>query len=115
MVVEDNCCYCNTAAVVLANEARNIDLQFMSFRNRVYEVPFAVIADHDKKSIVITIRGSCSLIDLVTDLSLEDELMTVDVDQDATLREDEEIDKRGDVRVHRGMLRSARYVFDTLK
>nr|pir hypothetical protein F42G9.6 - Caenorhabditis elegans [Caenorhabditis elegans] len=114
MVVEDNCCYCNTAAVVLANEARNIDLQFMSFRNRVYEVPFAVIADHDKKSIVITIRGSCSLIDLVTDLSLEDELMTVDVDQDATLREDEEIDKRGDVRVHRGMLRSARYVFDTL-
>ncbi|ULT98459.1 hypothetical protein L3Y34_000080 [Caenorhabditis briggsae] len=114
MVVEDNCCYCNTAAVILANEKRNIDLQFMSFRNRLYEVPFAVIADHDRKSIVITIRGSCSLIDLVTDLSLEDELMTVDVDQDATLSQDENIDRRGDVRVHRGMLRSARYVFDTL-
>ncbi|CAI2349799.1 unnamed protein product [Caenorhabditis sp. 36 PRJEB53466] len=114
MVVEDNCCYCNTAAVILTNEERNMDLQFMSFRNRVYETPFAVIADHDRRSIVITIRGSCSLIDLVTDLSLEDELLTVDVDQDATLREDEEIDKRGDVRVHRGMLRSARYVFDCL-
>ncbi|KAF1763607.1 hypothetical protein GCK72_011874 [Caenorhabditis remanei] len=114
MVVEDNCCYCNTAAVVLANEARNIDLQFMSFRNRLYEVPFAVIADHDRKSIVITIRGSCSLIDLVTDLSLEDELMTVDVDQDATLSQDSEIDRRGEVRVHRGMLRSARCVFDIL-
>ncbi|CAI5445450.1 unnamed protein product [Caenorhabditis angaria] len=115
MVVEDNCCYCNTAAVVLANQDRNCDLVYMSFRNRVYEVPFAVIVDHDKKSIIVTIRGSCSLIDLVTDLCLADEIMTVDVDQDATLREDSELDKRGDVRVHRGMLRSARFIFETLE
>lgn len=115
MVVEDNCCYCNTSAVVLANEKRNIELQYMSFRNRIYEVPFAVFVDHDKKAVVITIRGSCSLIDLVTDLSIDDEIVTVDVDEDATLREDDDIDKKGEVRVHRGMLRSARYVFESLK
>ncbi|CAD6199347.1 unnamed protein product [Caenorhabditis auriculariae] len=115
MVVEDNCCYCNTSALILSTESRNIDLLFISFRNRLYEVPFAVLVDHAQKSVVVTIRGSCSLIDLVTDLCLDDELMSVNVDADATLREDEELDDEGEVRVHRGMLRSARIIFDTLR
>ncbi|CAB3403654.1 unnamed protein product [Caenorhabditis bovis] len=115
MIIEDNCCYCNTAAVILANERRNVDLVLMSYRNRLYEVPFTVIADHERRAVVISIRGSCSLIDLVTDLCLEDEAMSVDVDQDATLQMDDSLDRRGDVRVHRGMLRSARYIFEILE
>ncbi|KAK6745436.1 hypothetical protein RB195_011892 [Necator americanus] len=115
LVIEDNCCFCNTAAFTLSNEQKNIDLFFVSFRNELYEVPFVVLADHETRSIVITIRGSCSLVDLVTDLCLDDEVLSVDVDADPLLRTDTTLDAEGEVRVHRGMLMSARYVFDTLR
>ncbi|KAI6214827.1 Lipase-3 domain-containing protein [Aphelenchoides besseyi] len=85
-----------------------------SFRNRLYKVPFVVLADHRTSSIVITIRGSSSLFDLVTDLSLNDDLFTVDVEEDPDLAQDNNLDAEGSVRVHRGMLNSARYVYTTL-
>ncbi|KIH55557.1 hypothetical protein ANCDUO_14285, partial [Ancylostoma duodenale] len=37
LVIEDNCCFCNTAAFTLSNEQKNIDLFFVSFRNELYE------------------------------------------------------------------------------
>ncbi|KJH51013.1 hypothetical protein DICVIV_02871 [Dictyocaulus viviparus] len=70
MIIEDNCCLCNMAAITLSIEHRNIDVFFASFRNGLYEVPFVVFADHETHSIVISIRGSRSLVDLVTDLCL---------------------------------------------
>lgn len=115
LVIEDNCCFCNTASFVLSTETKNIDLFFVSFRNRLYEVPFVVLADHETRSIVVTIRGSCSLMDLITDLCLDEEVLSVDVDTDPVLREDRGLDGHGQVRVHRGMLRSARYVFDSIR
>ncbi|GMT37340.1 hypothetical protein PFISCL1PPCAC_28637, partial [Pristionchus fissidentatus] len=117
LVVEDNCCMCNTASLQLATRGRNVDLFYVSFRNRLYEVPFVVLADHDTRSIVIAIRGSCSLIDLVTDLNMDDEVLSVDVDTDPVLEADHTLDSAdgSEVRVHRGMLRSARYVFDTIR
>ncbi|PAV71562.1 hypothetical protein WR25_20518 [Diploscapter pachys] len=115
LVIEDNCCFCNTSAFLLGAEDKNIDLFFVSFRNRLYEVPFVVLADHESKSIVITIRGSCSPVDLITDLCLNDEILSVDVDADPILRQDTSLDGNGEIRVHRGMLRSARYVYDTLR
>ncbi|CAI4230423.1 unnamed protein product [Auanema sp. JU1783] len=114
LVIEDNCCFCNTAAFVLSTEMKNIDLFFVSFRNRLCEVPFVVFADHDTNSVVVTIRGSCSIMDLITDLCLDDEVLSVDVDTDPVLAQDSTLDN-GEVRVHRGMLRSARYVFDCLR
>lgn len=91
-----------------------------------------MLTDHETKSIVIAIRGSASLLDLVTDLSLSDDIFSVDVDDDpgysalssifftemilfSVLRQDRELDGKGEVRVHRGMLRGARYVYDILK
>lgn len=52
--------------------------------------------------------------DLITDLSLNCERFSVDVDTDPILREDATLDD-GEVRVHRGMLNAARYVYNTLK
>ncbi|GMS87447.1 hypothetical protein PENTCL1PPCAC_9622, partial [Pristionchus entomophagus] len=117
LVVEDNCCMCNTASLQLATRGRNVDLFYVSFRNRLYETPFVVLADHDSHSVVIAIRGSCSLIDLVTDLTLDDEVLSVDVDTDPVLAGDHTLDSAdgSEVRVHRGMLRTARYIFDTLR
>ena len=54
--------------------------------------------------------------DLITDLSLnEDVFNSVDVDSDPILRSDKELDGHGEVRVHRGILRGARYVYETLQ
>uniref|UniRef100_A0A7E4UUQ0 sn-1-specific diacylglycerol lipase n=1 Tax=Panagrellus redivivus TaxID=6233 RepID=A0A7E4UUQ0_PANRE len=113
-VVEDNCCTCHTSAFVLESGLNQTELFFVSFRNRLYQTPFVVLTDHQTKSIVITIRGSASLMDLITDLSLNSERFSVDVDTDPILRADPALDD-GEVRVHRGMLRGARYVYNTLK
>ncbi|KAE9551464.1 hypothetical protein FO519_005309, partial [Halicephalobus sp. NKZ332] len=113
LVVEDNCCLCHTSAFVLESTLNETDLFFVSFRNRLYQTPFVILADHQTKSIVITIRGSASLLDLITDLSLNSERFSVDVDTDPILREDRTLDD-GEVRVHRGMLNGARYVYNTI-
>uniref|UniRef100_A0A914C025 sn-1-specific diacylglycerol lipase n=1 Tax=Acrobeloides nanus TaxID=290746 RepID=A0A914C025_9BILA len=115
LVVEDNCCSCHTTAFVLSAEIENTDLFFVSFRNRLYQVPFVVLTDHKTSSIIITIRGSMSLLDIVTDLMLNDAVFSVDVDTDDILRQDETLDTEGEVRVHLGMLKSARYVYNTLQ
>ncbi|KAI1721517.1 sn1-specific diacylglycerol lipase beta [Ditylenchus destructor] len=115
IVVEDNCFSCHTSAFVLESVCNETDIFFASFRNALYQVPFVVLTDHETKSIVIAIRGSASLLDLVTDLSLSDDIFSVDVDDDPVLRQDRELDGKGEVRVHRGMMRGARYVYDILK
>ncbi|KAI6187913.1 Lipase-3 domain-containing protein [Aphelenchoides besseyi] len=109
-----NCCSCHSAAFVIEANIDETAIFFSSFRNRLYKVPFVVLADHRTSSIVITIRGSSSLFDLVTDLSLNDDLFTVDVEEDPDLAQDNSLDAEGSVRVHRGMLNSARYVYTTL-
>lgn len=79
------------------------------------QVPFVVLTDRRTGSIVVTIRGSASVLDLVTDLSLSEDVFSVDVDSDPILREDQQLESEGQVRVHRGMLHSARYVYNTLR
>ncbi|VDN17584.1 unnamed protein product [Gongylonema pulchrum] len=58
----------------------------------LFQVPFIVLEDAKSKSIVITIRGTASMMDAVNDLSLDDEAFSVDVDQDPILRRDEKLD-----------------------
>lgn len=115
-IIDDNCCFCGTASFTVISQVQQADIFFVSFRNKLYQVPFIVLADAKTKNIVIAIRGSASLMDLVTDLSLDEEVFSVDVDADPILRKDEDLEPNGEeVRVHRGMLRSARYVLETLR
>lgn len=51
-----------------------------------------MLEDARSKSIVITIRGTASMMDAINDLSLDDEAFSVDVDQDPILRQDEKLD-----------------------
>lgn len=55
-------------------------------------MPFIVLVDAKTKSIVITIRGTASMMDAINDLSLDDEAFSVDVDQDPILSRDEKLD-----------------------
>lgn len=75
----DNCCSCNTVSFMLESNIKQSDIFYISFQNKLYQTPFVVLADHSTHSIVITIRGSASILDFVTDLSLNEDLFSVDV------------------------------------
>lgn len=111
----DNCCSCHSSALELMLDDE-CTLAFVCFRNGLFEVPFAVVIDHHTNAIVIAIRGSASFMDIITDLSLDDEMLdSIDVDSDPILRSDKELDGYGEIRVHRGILKSARYIYETLQ
>ncbi|KAJ8680287.1 hypothetical protein QAD02_016074 [Eretmocerus hayati] len=69
VVLNDNCCMCSMAGVKALSKLSEDDILFASFRNHLCEIPFCVLADHKTSSIVIVIRGSLSLRDLITDLA----------------------------------------------
>lgn len=47
------------------------DIVYASFVNHIFEVPFFVTADHETNNIVVTIRGSISIRDIITDLTAD--------------------------------------------
>ncbi|XP_052757543.1 diacylglycerol lipase-beta-like isoform X2 [Galleria mellonella] len=65
----DNCCMCNYAGLKYVSKVDDSDIVYVSFTNKVFEVAFFVIADHEGKNIVVTIRGTISLPDMFTDLA----------------------------------------------
>jgi hypothetical protein len=48
-------------------------LVYASFAEGIEKIPFCVLIDHEWKSVVISIRGTLSLEDAVTDISLRPE------------------------------------------
>ncbi|XP_058804009.1 diacylglycerol lipase-beta-like [Phymastichus coffea] len=69
IVVDDNCCMCNLSGVKTLSKLSKDDILFASFRNHLCEIPFVVVADHKTSSIIIVIRGSLSLRDIITDIA----------------------------------------------
>ncbi|KAH0561596.1 diacylglycerol lipase-beta-like isoform X2 [Cotesia glomerata] len=69
IVLDDNCCLCSLAGVKYLSQLSQDDILFASFRNHLCEIPFCVVADHKTASVVIVIRGSLSLRDLITDIA----------------------------------------------
>jgi hypothetical protein len=67
-IVEDDWCFCNVSALKhwLPN-IKDDDLVYVSFKCDYYEVPFFVALDHCTKSIVIALRGSFGMKDLLAD------------------------------------------------
>lgn len=107
LVNGDGCCSCNLAAAkaILGNN----DESFIVFdnRNRIQEVPFFMAVDDEKKSIIISIRGTISISDMFTDLRGEpgylcDCLPEAVIGLDPTFK------------AHKGMVAAASYVFRKL-
>eukprot|EP01134_Creolimax_fragrantissima_P000255 CFRG0255T1 len=68
-VVNDNCCSCNFIAMKLKTGIQDDeDVVYFNYLNNFAETPYYVVRDHNRKSIVISIRGSMSLNDALTDL-----------------------------------------------
>lgn len=55
-VVDDNCCLCHFGGVMEISRLRGDDIVHASFKNHVFELPFCILLDHEKKQIVVSVR-----------------------------------------------------------
>ncbi|XP_076442835.1 diacylglycerol lipase-beta-like isoform X2 [Babylonia areolata] len=83
-VFSDNNCQCNTAAIRQLTDIRSEDLIHVSFHNRYREIPFYVAVDRKYNNVVVSIRGTLSLQDALTDLSARGVPLQIDGVPDAT-------------------------------
>ncbi|XP_074087427.1 diacylglycerol lipase-alpha isoform X2 [Macrotis lagotis] len=99
-IEEDNCCGCNAIAIrrhFLDENMSSVDIVYTSCHDAVYETPFYVAVDHDKKKVVISIRGTLSPKDALTDLTGDAERLPVEGHHGTWLG-------------HKGMVLSAEYI-----
>ncbi|KAM4617535.1 diacylglycerol lipase-alpha isoform 1-T2 [Discoglossus pictus] len=99
-IEEDNCCGCNAIAIkrhFLDENMSMVDIVYTSCHDAVYETPFFVAVDHDKKKVVISIRGTLSPKDALTDLTGDAERLPVEGHHGTWLG-------------HKGMVLSAEYI-----
>ncbi|XP_061856570.1 diacylglycerol lipase-alpha isoform X2 [Colius striatus] len=99
-IEEDNCCGCNAMAIrrhFLDENMTSVDIVYTSCHDAVYETPFYVAVDHEKKKVVISIRGTLSPKDALTDLTGDAERLPVEGHHGTWLG-------------HKGMVLSAEYI-----
>uniref|UniRef100_A0A4W6D080 Diacylglycerol lipase-alpha n=1 Tax=Lates calcarifer TaxID=8187 RepID=A0A4W6D080_LATCA len=99
-VEEDNCCGCNVLAIrrhFLDQDLKQVHIVYTSWHDAVYETPFFVAVDHAKKKVVISIRGTLSPKDALTDLTGDSERLPVE-------------EQHGTWLGHKGMVLSAEYI-----
>lgn len=97
LVVEDNCCYCNYAALKHMVNNHNMEVVYVTYHVDVGETPFFVAVDHEKRTVVVSVRGTLSLQDVLTDLNAEGEPLPVNPPHEDWLG-------------HKGMVQAAEYI-----
>lgn len=70
-VMQDNCCLCHTAALKAVTGLSEENITYITFHNKIYEVPFFVAIDDETQHVVLAIRGTLSLHDAITDLNAQ--------------------------------------------
>nr|XP_022907133.1 sn1-specific diacylglycerol lipase alpha isoform X1 [Onthophagus taurus] len=102
-IIEDNCCACNYAALEkIISKRGNIEVIYATYHVDVGETPFYVALDFDRKKVVVSIRGTLSMKDILTDLNAESETLPLDPPQEEWLG-------------HKGMVQAAQYILDKLR
>uniref|UniRef100_A0A5S6QJF8 sn-1-specific diacylglycerol lipase n=1 Tax=Trichuris muris TaxID=70415 RepID=A0A5S6QJF8_TRIMR len=109
LVIRDNCCLCNAVAFMLHTNIVEADLFYVNYHNEVWETPFIACVDHCTRNIVVAIRGSFSLRDALTDLCIMEDCLELTTEGTFV-----NTDMPTKSYVHRGILKSARYVCDKL-
>lgn len=117
----DNCCLGHSAALKLkVPHINDDDIIHLSLKNGFLETPFLVVADQKLAKIVIAIRGTLSLADIMTDMvakpvSLKSVLEERMSQLNFTVQEEGEIDKMSPaIQVHMGMAQAALYVLNEI-
>ncbi|XP_074647959.1 diacylglycerol lipase-alpha-like [Tubulanus polymorphus] len=101
-IVEDNCCSCNYAALKEMSGLQDADFIYVTYHVDIGETPFFVALDHKDKKVVISIRGTLSLQDVLTDLKADAETLPIDPVNEEWLG-------------HKGMVQAAVYIKKKLK
>ncbi|KAM9583726.1 diacylglycerol lipase-beta isoform 1-T1 [Trichechus inunguis] len=92
---------CHFGSILQTTGLQYRDFIHISFHDKVYELPFLVALDHRKESVVVAVRGTMSLQDILTDLSAESETLDLGCElQDCV--------------AHKGISQAARYVYRRL-
>lgn len=63
----DNSCRANHAGLIHFTKDIQSEVVYASYENDTVAKPFAIFLNHDQRSVVVTIRGSMSLEDCITD------------------------------------------------
>lgn len=95
-VMGDNCCLCNMAALRKFTEFTDTEILYASFQDEIFKTPFFVSVDPRNAAVVISIRGTLSFQDALTDLTAATEKMYESGSSDFTC--------------HKGILQAARYI-----
>ncbi|KAK3098738.1 hypothetical protein FSP39_022580 [Pinctada imbricata] len=101
-VVGDNCCSCNLVGLLRISGLTEQDLIYATYHVDVGETPFYVAVDHKYRKVVICVRGTTSLQDVLTDLKADAEVLPLDPPREGWLG-------------HQGMLMAAVYIRNKLK
>lgn len=101
-VINDNCCMCNYGALQKMLPAGDIEVVYVTYHVDVGETPFLVAIDYSKQKIVISIRGTLSMKDILTDLNAEGECLPLDPPREDWLG-------------HKGMVQAAVYIRNKLQ
>lgn len=101
-VIQDNCCHCNYAALKKTLQVGDIEIVYVTYHVDVGETPFFVAIDYTQKKIVISIRGTLSMKDILTDLNAEAEVLPLKPPRDDWLG-------------HKGMVQAAVYIKNKLE
>ena len=69
----DNMCEIHKAALLLHAGLDEADIVYAQLESGFEQVPYAILLDHEWKSVVVTVRGTFSLEDCVTDVLIQPE------------------------------------------
>ncbi|XP_055909297.1 diacylglycerol lipase-alpha isoform X1 [Eupeodes corollae] len=101
-IIQDNCWYCNYAALKKTLQVGDIEIIYVTYHVDVGETPFFVAVDYTQKKVVISIRGTLSMKDILTDLNAEGEVLPLNPPRDDWLG-------------HKGMVQAAIYIKNKLE
>lgn len=100
--LDDNCCQCNVVALKKISGLPDLDLVYVTYHVDIGETPFYVALDNKHKKIVICVRGTLSLQDVLTDLKADAETLPLDPSKEEWVG-------------HKGMVQAAIYIKKKLK
>nr|XP_020495794.1 sn1-specific diacylglycerol lipase beta [Labrus bergylta] len=92
---------CHFSSILHSTGLQYRDFIHVSFHNQIYEIPFFVALDHKREAVLVAVRGTLSLKDVLTDLSAECENLPIE-------------GVTGACYAHKGMCQAAGYIYKKL-
>ncbi|XP_059387653.1 diacylglycerol lipase-beta [Carassius carassius] len=92
---------CHFTSILQSTGLQYRDFIHISFHNQIYEIPFYVALDHEREAVLVAVRGTLSLKDVLTDLSAECENLSVE-------------GVSGTCYAHKGISQAAHYLYKRL-